>query len=98
MHPKGYDPAEHFEALADDREAKTGRLLLTAADTFREAVIDFLEAAEDECEAVEGFHRPSHFPETMELFVLTDEVKRLVRIIERRRALSYVLATTAEAV
>jgi signal recognition particle GTPase len=97
MHPKGYDPAEHFEALADDREAKTGRLLLTAADTFREAVIDALEAWEDEREQGQSIRRPIELDDVRALYGLADAAVRLARSVERSRALSYILAT-AEAV
>jgi signal recognition particle GTPase len=93
MHPQGYDPDAHFEVLADDREAKTGRALVAAADTFRDAVIDALEAWEDEREAGDSLRRPIEVDDVRALYELADEAVRLARTVEHRRALSYVLAT-----
>src|SRR4051794_258648 len=66
--------------LADGHVEATGRKLIEAARAFENAVVDYLEAWEDEFDDGQSFRRPINFPEVGRIF--TFEARRLAERVE----------------
>jgi hypothetical protein len=95
VHDAQYDAAARFDTLAAERTSQTGAALIAAADTFRDAVADALEAWEDETADGRSLRRPTDFAEVADLYALADQAARLARTVAHRRSLSFVLAEKA---